>query len=263
MRRYLPVIVIALICTLLGAAIATVVLVSLPSPGTPPAIYDTFAWNSTRDGFWHVHAYGASTVVDNSRLTLEGNSIELDRLLQTDPKTTIVVARVRGVSFHKFAIGIGSYHNGTITTEFDNDGAKCGWGSGQGWQVAFIKGWAVPPVGKWFYVEVRVVNPYPGWTPQQLSTLNSQTEKAPVITCALFDSSGKLIGAVTPTAPAFGLSNAHYVALDEAFMRTWDSQNDYQIDWFYAGPPSGLPMHLVLPKAPPAQAPAGIAEASP
>jgi len=226
----------------------------MPSPGTPPSIFDTFAWNSTRDGFWHVHPYGGTASVANSMLTLSGDSIELDRLLQTDPDTTVVAARVRASSFHKFAIGIGSYHNGTITTEFDDDGVKCGYGSGAGWQVVYIKAWKKPPLDTWFDIEVRVVNPYPGYTPQQLAALNSSVLKSPVITCALFDSQGKLLGSVTPQAP-LPSSNAHYVGLDEAFMRTWDSQNDYQVDWFYAGPPSGLPVHLQLPKAPPAAVP--------
>jgi hypothetical protein len=40
--------------------------------------------------------------------------------------------------------------------------------------------------------------------------------------------------------------NAHYVSFDEVFMRTWDSPNEYQVDWFYAGPPSGNPGNAIF-----------------
>jgi hypothetical protein len=51
-----------------------------------------------------------------------------------------------------------------------------------------------------------------------------------------------LIARSVPTDPP---PNTNYAALDEAFMRTWDSGNKYQIDWVYAGPASGDPLRVV------------------
>ncbi|MGH2449587.1 MAG: hypothetical protein ACRDFS_13425 [Chloroflexota bacterium] len=236
-------VIVAVIFTFVGVAGAAAAYIYIPQPGTAPSIYDTFRWDSISDGFWHVNSYGATATIDQSMLDLKGHMIELDHLLQTDPARTIIVARVRGLAFHRFALGIGSYHGGTLTLEYDDDGMKCSWGTGQGQQIDIMKAWTKPPVGKWRYLEVAVDNPYPGWSPHQLSTLNYLTEKPLGVTCMAYDAKGHLISSVHPTSPE---PNAHYVSLDEAFFRTWDSANNYQIDWVYAGPPSGNPASRIL-----------------
>jgi hypothetical protein len=169
-------------------------------------------------------------------LTLSGDSIELDRRMQTDPNATVVMARVSAAHFHKFGLGIGVYHAGTLGMEFDDDGIKCGRGTDRGWRVDFVKGWKVPPVGRWFYLKIVVVNPYPN--PTSYAAAPSNKLKPVTLTCSAYDAQGRLIGQITPRDP---VPNAHYIALDEVFVRTWDSRNDYQVDWFYAGPPAGVP----------------------
>ncbi len=238
--RPLQILVIGLIFLFVGVASAAAYFELLPVPGSAPSIYDDFAWNSTANGFWHVNAYGAKAEIKHSILTLKGDSIELDRRVQTDPFETVVMARVRGVAFHKFALGLGLYHAGTISLEFDNDGVKCGRGTDFGWRIDIMKKWAPPPAGAWFYLGVDVVNPYPDprKTPKDYSLA-----KPVKLRCSIWDTNGRLVATDLVKTPP---PNAHYVGLDEAYMRTWDSDNTYQIDWIYAGPPSGNPAKGVL-----------------
>jgi hypothetical protein len=237
--------VLALISLLLGVAAAAAVFAYIPDPGSAPSIFDDFKWDSTANGFWHVNAIGSHADIKKSILTLSGDSIELDRRVQTDPNQTVVVARVRGIHFHKFGLGEGVYHAGTLGLEFDDDGIKCGRGSDAGWRVDIMKKWsaATAPAGQWFYLEISVTNPYPNVKDynraEQLVEAKKLKKLTPVtLTCSWYDDSGHLLGRTTPHNPP---PNAHYVGIDEVFMRTWDSKNDYQIDWFYAGPPSGNP----------------------
>lgn len=236
----LRVAVLTLIFFFLGIASAAAVFVYLPDPGSAPAVYDDFKWSSTANGFWHVNAIGARAEIKHSLLTLSGHSIELDHRLQTDPNQTVVAAKVRGLHFHKFGIGIGVYHAGTVGLEFDDDGAKCGRGTDFGWRIDFIKAWTTPPVNQWMYVEVAVTNPYPNPKDlQRAEKLDNPKKLKPItLTCSIYDANGNLIASSSPKDPP---ANTHYVGLDEVFMRTWDSGNDYQVDWFYAGPASGLP----------------------
>lgn len=231
--------VVALIFLFVGVATAAAVFEYIPDSASPPSIYDDFAWSSTSNGFWHVNAIGATAEIKHSMLTLTGHQIELDRRVQTDPHATIVVAKVRGLHFKRFGLGLGAYHAGTVSMEFDNEGIKCGRATDHGYRVNFLKGWKKPPAGQWFYLELDVTNPYPD--PKVLDKLRDVDPsklKAVGVRCAAYDASGKLIKAITPTKPR---TNTHYVGLDEAYMRTWDSRNNYQVDWFYAGPPSGNP----------------------
>lgn len=247
-RGTVRMLVVGFIALLLGGAVTAAGVWAIPNSGSAPSIFDDFSFSSTGNGFWHVNAIGARAEILNGRLTLAGNTIELDRRIQTDPFRTIVVARMRGLRMHKFALGLGVFHSGTISLEFDSDGVKCGRGTDQGWQVDFVKPWNPPPDGTWYYAGIQVVNPYPKITPAQQAKLNaidSSLWKPVIITCALWDASGRLLGSSTPTFPR---PNAHYASFDEAYVRTWDSNNRYQLDWLYAGPPSGLPVRLRFPK---------------
>ena len=239
--------VIALIFTCLGVATAAAVFAYFPDPGSAPSIFDDFKWNTTANGFWHVNAIGASADIKNSILTLSGHDIELDRRLQTDPNVTVVVAKVRGLHFHKFGLGIGVYHAGTVGIEFDDDGIKCGRGSDYGWQINYLKAWNTPPVGQWFYLLVSVKNPYPNpddlRRAEQIADAKNTKLKPVTLTCSVYGAQGNLISRVVPKTPP---PNAHYVSFDEVFMRTWDSPNEYQVDWFYAGPPSGNPGNAIF-----------------
>ncbi|HLJ68735.1 MAG TPA: hypothetical protein VKX16_15380 [Chloroflexota bacterium] len=247
-RRVLQIGVFSLIALCIGIAGTAAVFAFIPDSGSPPAIFDDFNWSSISNGYWHVNPIGATAVIKSGLLTLSGHSVELDRRLQTDPKETVVAARVRALSFNKFGLGIGVYHSGTVGMEFDADGIKCGRGTDHGYQVDFLKGWKTPPVGQWFYLEVTVVNPYPNpKVLQQLGDISSDKLKKVKVICAAYDSQGHLISRVSPTDPP---ANSHYVAFDEVFMRTWDSNNRYQVDWFYAGPPSGDPLIAVARRAP-------------
>ena len=237
-RTLIRSVVIALIFLALGVACAAAVLAYLPDPGSAPAIFDDFNWSSTSNGFWHVNAIGATAPIKNGVLTLKGDSIELDRRLQTDPKQTVVIAKVKATHFHKFGMGIGIYHAGTMGLEFDDDGVKCGRGTDFGWKIDVMKGWTLPPVNQWFYLKLVVNNPYPNPKDLQWAELHLPAVKTVTITCSVFDSHARLLARMTPVNPP---PNGHYVSLDEVFMRTWDSGNDYQVDWFYAGPPSGIP----------------------
>lgn len=235
MIRPLPIVIIAIIFLFVGVASASAFFAFLPDPGSSPSIYDDFNWSSTANGYWHQNAYGATARIENSLLTLTGDSIELDRRVQTDPYETVIIAKVRGIQFHKFSLGIGIYHAGTVGLEFDNDGVKCGRGTDQGWQIDIMKAWTKPPVNQWFYVAVDVKNPYPN----PATMPQNETDIKPVtLRCSMWDSAGHLVATDIASNP---VPNTHYVALDEAYMRTWDSGNLYQIDWFYAGPPSGNP----------------------
>ncbi|HEX8919765.1 MAG TPA: hypothetical protein VF898_14775, partial [Chloroflexota bacterium] len=139
---------------------------------------------------------------------------------------------------HKFAMGIGVYHAGTMGVEFDDDGVKCGRGTDFGWKIDIMKIWKNPPAHQWFYLKLAVNNPYPDPKALQWAEIHLPTIKPVSITCSFFDSRGKLLSRDVPVNPP---PNGHYVALDEVFMRTWDSGNDYHVDWFYAGPASGIP----------------------
>ena len=235
-RAVLRGVVIAVIFLFVGVAGAAAVFYSIPDAGSAPSVYDDFRWSSTANGFWHVNPIGATERIKGTTLTLTGDSIELDRRIQTDPRQTVVMARVKAAHFHKFGLGIGVYHAGTMGMELDDDGIKCGRGTDRGWRVDTLQGWKTPPVGRWFYLKMAVVNPYPD---QKVADRIPQTKLKPVtLTCSAYDNSGHLLGQVTPHHPS---PNAHYVALDEVFRRTWDSKNDYTVDWFYAGPPAGVP----------------------
>ena len=235
---------VAVIALCIGIAGTAAVLAYIPDSGSPPSVYDDFSWSSTANGYWHVNADGAAAHISSGLLTLSGHSIELDRRLQTDPKETVVAARVQGQSFNKFALGIGVYHAGTVSLEFDTDGMKCGRGTDHGYQVDFVKSWKRPPLGQWIYLQLRVVNPYPNpKVLQQLGDISSDKLKKVKLTCSAYDEHGKPLGRSIPTNPP---ANTHYVALDEVFMRTWDSHNLYQVDWFYAGPPSGNPLNRLV-----------------
>jgi len=241
--------VVALVFLFLGVAASAAAFALIPNPGSAPGIYDDFKWSSTDNGYWHVNEYGATATIKDSILELKGNSIELDRRLQTDPNETVVVARVRAFHLRKFQIGIGVYHAGTVAMELDDDGAKCGRGTDHGWKVDFVKAWSTPPEGKWFYMSIAVINPYP--KPEVLAKLEAQNVDAaklkPVtIHCSLYDARGNLIAMATPTDPR---PNTHYQALDEVFLRTWDDHNNDQVDWFYAGPPSGNPGRAIFKPA--------------
>lgn len=234
--------VLGVIFILIGVASTAAVLAYLPDTGTPPSVYDDFTWSTTANGFWHVNADGAKAIIKNSLLTMTGDMVELDHRLQTDPKETVVVAKVRGLKFTKFGLGIGVYHSGTVGLEFDKDGVKCGRGTDQGWTVDYIKGWKSPPVHQWYYLLLSVKNPYPSFDALQKAETYAdehETKLKPIkMVCAVYDSQQHLVGKVVPTQPP---PNAHYQAFDEVFMHTWDRGNTYQVDWFYAGPPSGIP----------------------
>lgn len=240
MSRPLPIVIIAVIFLFVGVASASAFFEFLPDPGSSPSIFDDFNWSSTSNGYWHQNAYGATARIKDSLLTLSGDSIELDRRVQTDPYRTVIVAKVRGIQFHKFSLGIGVYHAGTVGLEFDNDGVKCGRGTDQGWQIDIMKAWTKPPANQWFYLGVDVKNPYPdpATIPQNDALLKPIT-----LRCSMWDSTGHLVATDVASNP---VPNTHYVGLDEAYMRTWDSGNLYQIDWFYAGPPSGNPARSFL-----------------
>lgn len=241
-RLLLKSIAIALIFLFVGVAGAAAVFEWVPDPGSAPSIFDDFNWNSTANGFWHVNDQGTHLDVSHSMLTLTGNSVELDHRVQTDPYATTIVAKVRGISFDKFGIGLGVYHAGTIGMEFDNDGVKCGRGtSDQGWQVDIMKPWTNPPVNQWYYLRMDVLNPYPTLTNTQLGKISTAQLKPVTIHCMVFNAARHLVAYDTPTNPA---PNAHYVALDEALIHTWDSGNKYQVDWIYSGPLSGIPVKL-------------------
>jgi hypothetical protein len=236
---------VAIIFLSLGAAGTAAVVGFVPDAGSAPSIYDDFSWDSIANSFWHVNADGATATIKHSLLTLIGHSIELDRRVQTDPNETVISARVRGIQLHKFGIGIGVYHAGTVAEEFDNDGIKCGRGTDHGWQVDYVKGFLVPPNGQWFTLRIAVINPYPNPKAQQkASQLDPSKRKKTTVLCTAWDASGHLIAAVNAKDP---VPNTQYVGLDEAFFRTWDSGNNYQLDWFYAGPPSNDPTR-VLPQ---------------
>lgn len=239
-RSLLQGISVALIFLFIGVASAAAVLAYLPEGGSPPAVFDDFKWSSTANGFWHVNPVGGSAAIEHSLLTLSGGSVELDRRLQTDPNETVVLAKVRGLHFHKFGVGLGAYHAGTLALEYDDDGVKCGRGTDYGWQVDIMKPWTTPPVNQWMYLKLAVTNPYPNPKDlQRVEKLGDVRKLKPVtMTCSMYDASGHLLASSTPKDP---LPNAHYVALDEVYMRTWDRGNRYQVDWVYAGPPSGSP----------------------
>jgi hypothetical protein len=243
-RPILRVALIAFVALCLGVAGTAMALTLIPDPGSPPSIYDDFNFSSIGNGYWHTHSYGATARIADGLLTIQGDSMELDKRFQTDPKETVISARLRAGFFHKMGLGIGSYHSGTIGLEIDSDGIKCGRGTDFGYQVDPVVGWTTPPTGKWLYVQMSVINPYPT-TAEQVAADNLPPDqlKRPTIRCSAWDATGKLIGTDVATTPP---PNTHYVSLDEAYIRTWDSHNNYQIDWIYAGPPSGDPLnHLV------------------
>lgn len=236
--------VLVLLGLFLGIAGAAAVLAYLPNPGSPPSVYDAFNWSSTANGFWHVNPDGATARIAHGNLTLSGHSIELDRRVQTDPTETVMSVRIRASSFDKFGMGIGAFHSGTIGMELDADGIKCGRGTEFGYRIDFIKPWAKPPTNKWMYLELAVKNPYPN--PKVLAKLaNVDPQKLKPVTerCAAYDAAGHLLGSETAGFPR---PNAHYAGFDQAYLRTWDSHNDYQIDWVYVGPRSGDPLARIV-----------------
>jgi len=226
--------VIALIFLFVGVAGAAAFFGYLPNPGSPPSVYDDFRFSTPSNGFWHVNADGAAAKVTGSLITLHGAQIELDHRLQTDPHSTVVVARVRGWSFQKFALGIGGYHSSSVSVELDSDGVKCVRATDNGTKVDFMRVWKKPPAGQWLYLALVVQNPYPH-PPKHLDVA---TEKGINLTCALYGSRGVLTSADRPTDPP---ASVHYPGIDEVYFRTWDTHNDYQLDWIYAGPSQGIP----------------------
>lgn len=241
-RAVVRMVVIAIIAGFVGIALSAGAFALIPDPGSAPSIFDDFAWNSTANGFWHIDESGATATIKNSILTLKGNSIELDRRVQTDPNETVVALRVRATQFDKFGFGLGVYHAGTVGMEFDTDGVRCGRGSDLGYHVEVIKPFTTPPVGQWFYLAISVVNPYP--PPTKVPNVDDTLLKHVTLRCSVWDDKGHLLGEEVATNPP---PNAHYVAFDEAYLRTWDDRNNYQVDWFYAGPPRGDPLIGVLP----------------
>lgn len=239
-RPALRIAAIALIAFFLGIGAAAAVMAFIPNQGSPAAIYDDFGFSSTQNGYWHENPVGATARIKHSLLTLSGDAIELDHRLQSDNFLTVMSLKIRGTQFHKFGFGLGVFHAGTLGMEFDNDGAKCGRASDFGWRVDFLKAWATPPTGQWFYLQITVKNPYP-YKPPPPHTPKAKYKHV-TLTCSIYDSSGHLIARSVPTDPP---PNTNYAALDEAFMRTWDSGNKYQIDWVYAGPASGDPLRVV------------------
>jgi hypothetical protein len=247
-RPLLQTLVVALIALMIGVAGTAAVLAAIPDSGSPPSIYDDFNWNSTANGFWHVNTDGASAHIDHGLLTLGGHTIELDRRVQTDPYVSYMTMRIRAKHFYKFGFGLGVYHSGTIGIEFDNDGVKCGRGTDHGYKTDVFSTWTpdTAPVNQWFYLRLKVVDPYPNPTPAELarlSNLDASQLKPVTETCYLYDSSGRLVAEDVAKNPP---PNTHYVGLDEAYMRTWDSGNEYQIDWVYVGSDTGDPIHSVV-----------------
>ncbi len=117
-----------------------------------------------------------------------------------------------------------------------------------GYRIDPVTMWTNPPLNQWFYLYMVVVNPYPN--PAVLAKLGNvdYSQLKPVtLHCAAYDAKGNLIKYVTASNPP---PNTHYAALDEAYVRTWDSQNDYKVDWFYAGPPAGDPLNALVHPAP-------------
>jgi hypothetical protein len=243
-RKAAQIAVIALVALLVGVACTAAVFAYIPDYGSPPAVYDDFNYSTTGSGFWHVNADGGDSAIKQSILNVFGASIELDRRIQTDPKETVISVRMRALRFGKFGFGIGVYHAGTVGMEFDGDGIKCGRGTDFGYQVDWVKRWKTPPVGKWFLLRVAVHNPYPDpKVLDKLGNIDSSKLKKVKLVCSAWDDQGHLIGEATPKEPP---PNAHYPGFDEIFMRTWDSGNNYQVDWFYAGPPSGDPLRWIV-----------------
>jgi hypothetical protein len=242
-RALLRYVAVALIALFLGVAVTAAIVGFIPNAGSAPTVYDDFAWDSMANGFWHVNSVGATAAISHSRIMLKGNSIELDHRIQTDPHETVISAWVRGLHLHKFGIGIGVYHAGTVAEEFDNDGIKCGRGTDHGWEVTYLKGFTLPPNNQWFYLRIAVINPYPNAKDQQRAArLDPTKRKKATILCSAWDAQGHPIATVNANDP---VPNTQYQGLDEAFFRTWDSGNNYQVDWFYAGPPSADPTRLL------------------
>jgi hypothetical protein len=152
---------VALIALFVGIAVHAAYAAFLPAPGSSPSIYDDFNWSSISNGYWHVNVDGGTAEIRDGILTISGHQTELDRRIQTDPNHTVMVAKVRGLSFFKFGMGLGSYHGGTVSLEFDNDGFRCGRGTDNGWMVDDMKIWTTPPTDQWFYLKVSITNPYP------------------------------------------------------------------------------------------------------
>src|SRR5437764_10959958 len=116
--------VIALIFFFLGVAGWAGAMALVPNAGSTPSIFDDFNFSSTSNGYWHVDSIGSTAAIRDGLMTVSGHSIELDHRLQTDPHQTVVVAKIRGLGWDKFAIGLGLYHSGTVSVEFDSDGIK-------------------------------------------------------------------------------------------------------------------------------------------
>lgn len=237
-RAVLRVLIIGVIGVLIGVFLTAVAAAFVPNPGSAPSVYDDFRWSSISNGFWHVNEDGGQAAIVDGILTLSGAQAEMDHRIQTDPNRTVIVARVRGLKFFKFALGLGSYHGGTVSLEFDNDGFRCGRGTDNGWQVDDMKLWKTPPTGTWYYLKVAVWNPYPGVT-----TLPIKPKKAVVLTCSVYDTSGHRVAFNRPRKPP---TNIRYPGIDEIYLRTWDTHNRYEVDWVYAGPESGDPTRSLV-----------------
>ncbi|HZU13581.1 MAG TPA: hypothetical protein VFB58_12145 [Chloroflexota bacterium] len=225
---------IAVIFLCLGAATAAGVFAFIPNPGSPPSIFDDFKWSSISNGYWHVYAAGGTARINYSILTLHGDTIEMDHRLQTDPYRTVVVVKIRATHFGKFSIGLGAYHSTAVSFEFDVDGAKCLRPSKEGTQIDILQPWLKPPTHRWFYLMLTLTNPYPYAT-----SLTPAMTKPVTVACSLYGAHRQLLVSHRPITPPTEL---HYAAIDLINMRTWDTGNNYQVDWIYAGPASGSPL---------------------
>jgi hypothetical protein len=240
-RRFLQGLVLASIGLCIGVAGTAAVLAYIPDAGSPPSIFDDFNWSSTANGFWHVNPVGGDAIIKNGLLTLSGHSVELDKRVQTDPLVTVASIRVRAIHFGKFGFGIGLFHSGTIGMEFDSDGIKCGRGTDFGYRIDFVlTPQALPVPGQWYYLQMSLKNPYPNPADDAKASLLPAAKRKKIrFVCSVYNSSGRLLGQDIAVNPP---PNTHYAALDEAYMRTWDSGNNYQVDWVYVGSRGGDPL---------------------
>lgn len=243
-RSLLRILLAAFIALCLGVAGTAFAVTLIPDPGSPPSIYDDFNFSSVANGYWHTHSYGATERIANGVLTITGDNMEFDKRFQTDPNETVISAKLRAGFYHKMGIGMGSYHSGTVGLEIDSDGIKCGRGTDFGYMVNPVYPWVNQPTNKWFYVRMSIINPYPTLE-EQKAAANLPPAKLirPTIRCSAWNANGKLLGTVVASVPP---PNTNYVSIDEAYIHTWDSHNDYQIDWIYAGPKSGDPLNRLV-----------------
>ena len=91
---------------------------------------------------------------------------------------------------------------------------------------------------------MRIRNPYPN--PEDYGRIRAKDPellKPVTLQCAAYDAAGRLVGKVVPRNPP---PNANYPSFDMVHISMWDSGNHYEVDWIYAGPPSGSPLRRIL-----------------